>query len=168
MRKGEAAIAAYVGKYLEGGLVIKKHSWKGCRRVEYDRRAKHAWLACSRGFAWHSAGARTWRARVGQVGAVLGVGDTEGILRKLGPKWAYRLRETITSAMEQDWQLVLRGLTLIPKALPPCDPPVTGDCVELRPNALRAFALLVRIIRTGCAQSLPDKNAPSASSIPWR
>jgi len=110
VRKGQQAIAAYVGKYLEGGLVIKKHSWKGCRRVECDRRAKHDWIACSRGFAWHSEGASAWRKRVGEVGAVLGVGDTAGICRKLGPKWAYRLRETITTASEEDWQLVLRCL----------------------------------------------------------
>ncbi len=110
VRKGEEAIAAYVGKYLEGGLVIKKHSWKGCRRVECDRRAKRDWIACSRGFGWHSAGASAWRKRVGEVGAVLGVEDTEGIRRKLGPKWAYRLREAITSASEEDWQLVLHCL----------------------------------------------------------
>jgi len=110
VRKGEAATAAYVGKYLEGGLVIKKHSWKGCRRVEYDRRAKLAWIACSRAFAWHSPGAVLWRSRVGQLGTVLGVQDTAGIKRKLGPKWAYRLRDTITSASEEDWQLVLHSL----------------------------------------------------------
>ncbi len=115
VRKGEAAMAAYVGKYLEGGLVIKKHSWKGCRRVEYDRRAKADWLACSRAFAWHSAGAKAWRLRVGQVGAVLGVKEVEGIRRKLGPKWAYRLCDAITSASEEDWQLVLRCLTPILK-----------------------------------------------------
>lgn len=110
VRKGEAAIAAYVGKYLEGGLVIRKHSWKGCRRVELDRRAKHDWLACSRGFAWHSDGAVEWRKRVGQLGAALGVEDLDGIRRKLGPKWAYRMRETITNATEEDWLLVLRCL----------------------------------------------------------
>jgi hypothetical protein len=37
--KGKEAISEYVGKYLEAGLVIRKHSWKGCRRVEFDRRA---------------------------------------------------------------------------------------------------------------------------------
>ena len=89
VRKGEQAIAAYVGKYLEGGLVLRKHSWKGCRRVEFDRRAKHDWIACSRVFAWHSAGAVAWRKRVGEVAAALGVEDLAGIGRKLGPKWAY-------------------------------------------------------------------------------
>ena len=110
VRKGEQAIAAYVGKYLEGGLVLRKHSWKGCRRVEFDRRAKHDWIACSRVFAWHSTGAIAWRKRVGEVAAALGVEELAGIKRKLGPKWAYRLRKTITSASEEDWQLVLHGL----------------------------------------------------------
>ena len=76
------------------------------------RRAKHEWLACSRVFAWVLEGAIAWRKRVGEVGAVLGVEDTDGIKRKLGPKWAYRLRDAITSACEEDWQLVLRCLTL--------------------------------------------------------
>lgn len=120
MRKGEAAIAAYVGTYLEGGLVIKKHSWKGCRRVEYDRRAKADWIACSRGFAWHSEGAKAWRMRVAQVAAVLGVNEAEGIARRLGPKWAYRVRDAITTASAEDWQLLLRCLTQAPKILNDC------------------------------------------------
>ena len=110
IRKAKEAISEYIGKYLEAGLVIKKHSWKGCRRVEFDRRNKIGWLACTRVFAWHSAGAVAWRKRVGEVGAALGVEDLAGIGKKLGPKWAYRLRKTITSASEEDWQLVLRCL----------------------------------------------------------
>jgi hypothetical protein len=57
--------------------------------VEFDRRAEFAWLACSRVFAWHSSGAKTWRRRVGELGAALGVLDMDGIRRKLGSKWAY-------------------------------------------------------------------------------
>jgi len=103
IRKGKEAIAEYVGKYLEAGLVIRKYSWKGCRRVEFDRRAKTAWLSCTRVFAWHSPGAIAWRKRVGELGAALGVPDMDGIRQKLGPKWAYRLREAITFAVEDDW-----------------------------------------------------------------
>ena len=40
LRKGKEAISEYVGKYLESGLTLRRHSWKGCRRVEFDRRAK--------------------------------------------------------------------------------------------------------------------------------
>jgi hypothetical protein len=93
LRKGKEAISEYVGKYLEAGLIFRKHSWKGCRRVEFDRRAKFAWLACTRVFAWHSLGAKAWRKRVGELGAALGVDDMAGIRRKLGSKWAYRLRQ---------------------------------------------------------------------------
>jgi hypothetical protein len=110
IRKGKEAIAEYVGKYLEAGLVIRKHSWKGCRRVEFDRRAKTAWLSCTRVFAWHSPGAIAWRKRVGELGAALDVADMDGIRLKLGPKWAYRLREAITLAAEDDWQCVLQSL----------------------------------------------------------
>ena len=107
LRKGKEAISEYVGKYLEAGLTLRRHSWKGCRRVEFDRRAKDAWLCCTRVFAWHSPGAKTWRARVGEIGAALGVADLDGIRRKLGPKWAYRLRESITLATPKDWQQLL-------------------------------------------------------------
>ncbi len=110
LRKGEGAISEYIGKYLQGGLVLRRHSWKGCRRVEFDRRAKDAWLACSRVFAWHSPGAKAWRKRVGEIGVALGALDLDGIRRRLGPKWAYRLRDAITLANEVDWALVLGAL----------------------------------------------------------
>jgi len=112
IRKGQEAISEYVGKYLEAGLVVRKHSWKGCRRVEFDRRAKTAWLSCTRVFAWHSPGAIAWRKRVGELGAALGVTDMDAIRHRLGSKWAYRLREAITVAAEDDWQRVLRSLAL--------------------------------------------------------
>ncbi len=128
LRKGKEAISEYVGKYLEAGLVLRRHSWKGCRRVEFDRRAKHEWLSCSRVFAWHSPGAIAWRARVGELGRALGVLDMDGIRRKLGPKWAYRLRESITLAPTEDWQLLLSvmaercfGLPHQPAAKPVAD-----------------------------------------------
>ena len=108
LRKGKEAISEYVGKYLEAGLTLRRHSWKGCRRVEFDRRAKSAWLCCTRVFAWHSLGAMAWRKRVGQLGAALGVEDMDGIRRKLGAKWAYRAREAITLGSEEDWQVLLR------------------------------------------------------------
>lgn len=107
LRKGKEAISEYVGKYLEAGLTLRRHSWKGCRRVEFDRRAKDAWLSCTRVFAWHSPGAVAWRARVGELGRALGVADMGGIRRRLGPKWAYRLRESITLSSVEDWQLLL-------------------------------------------------------------
>ena len=112
LRKGKEAISEYVGKYLEAGLILRKHSWKGCRRVEFDRRAKNAWLACTRVFAWNSPGASAWRKRVGELGAALGVVDMAGIRRKFGSKWAYHLRETITLSSPEDWQsflMILRG-----------------------------------------------------------
>jgi hypothetical protein len=111
LRKSKEAVSEYIGKYLEAGLVIKKHSWKGCRRVEFDRRNKVGWLACTRVFAWHSPGATAWRKRVGELGSALGVDSLDGIRRRLGSRWAYRLRESITLADETDWRNLL-GLIL--------------------------------------------------------
>ncbi len=110
LRKGKEAISEYVGKYLEAGLTFRKHSWKGCRRVEFDRRAKVEWLSCTRVFAWHSAGAQAWRKRVGELGRSLGVSDMVGISRKLGRRWAYRLKEVITLGEEEEWQSLLTYL----------------------------------------------------------
>lgn len=110
LRKGKEAISEYVGKYLEAGLTLRRHSWKGCRRVEFDRRSKFGWLACSRDFAWHSPGATAWRKRVGELGAAIGVTDLTGIRAQLGPKWAYRLRSAITLSPDNEWQGVLEIL----------------------------------------------------------
>ncbi len=110
MRKGKEAISEYVGKYLEAGLILRRHSWKGSRRIEYDRRAKAAWLRCTRVFAWNSPGAKVWRTRVGELGAALRVSDLEGIRKKFGCRWAYQLRELITLGNDQDWQLFLSNL----------------------------------------------------------
>jgi len=112
IRKGKEAISEYIGKYLEAGLIIRKHSWKGCRRVEFDRRNKIGWLACTRVFAWHSPGAVAWRARIGEIGRALGVTDMEGIRRKLGSKWAYHLRESIALATAEQWSELLSVLAI--------------------------------------------------------
>ncbi|MDD3181112.1 MAG: hypothetical protein PHQ04_12340 [Opitutaceae bacterium] len=109
IRKGKEAVAEYVGKYLEAGLAIRKHSWKGTRRVEFDRRNKTAWLVCTRVFAWNSPGAKAWRKRVGELAAALGVPDLEGIRRRLGARWAYRLREAITLSNDAEWGMLLRA-----------------------------------------------------------
>jgi hypothetical protein len=110
LRKGKEAISEYVGKYLEAGLVLRRHSWKGCRRVELDRRAKSAWLKCTREFAWHSPGARLWRERVKELAAAVGAKDMDGLRRKFGPRWAYKLRQSITLDRAEDWLDVLRCL----------------------------------------------------------
>ena len=110
LRKGKEAISEYIGKYLEAGLILRRHSWKGCRRVEFDRRGKIAWLCCTRIFAWNSPGAQAWRKRVGELGIAIGATDTDGIRRKLGPKWAYRLRDVITLGTDEDWKMALSSL----------------------------------------------------------
>lgn len=110
VRKGKDAISEYVGKYLEGGLALPRHSLKGCRRVEFDRRRKNEWQCCSRVFSWNSPGAKTWRKHVGERGATVGAADIPALRRKLGPKWAYRMREIITWGPEDDWLLILASI----------------------------------------------------------
>ncbi|RXK55051.1 hypothetical protein ESB00_03890 [Oleiharenicola lentus] len=117
IRKGKEAISEYIGKYLEAGLVIKKHSWKGCRRVEFDRRNKIHWLACTRVFAWHSPGMTEWRQRVAAIAAVIGAVDMPGITRILGRSWAYRLRDCIVNSSAEEFTALLQvlGMRAIPR-----------------------------------------------------
>jgi len=110
LRKGEEAISEYIGKYLEGGLNIRRHSWKGCRRIEFDRRAKDLWLCCSRVFSWNSPGAKQWRKRVGDIAEALGVLEIEGITRRLGSRWAYHFREAITLSDDVKWNEFLSSV----------------------------------------------------------
>jgi hypothetical protein len=110
LRKGKEAISEYVGKYLEAGLTLRKHSWKGCRRVEFDRRAKNEWLACTRIFSWKSPGAKMWRTRIGEVAAALGAVDTQGIRMKLGRSWAYRLRDAVTTNSDDEWRVTIAAI----------------------------------------------------------
>jgi hypothetical protein len=118
LRKGSEAISEYVGKYLEAGLEIRKHSWKGCRRVEFDRRNKINWLACTRVFAWHSPGMTAWRKRVAELAGAIGAKDMPAIARKLGRRWAYRLREAITLSSEEDWRTLLQVLAISRSMIP--------------------------------------------------
>lgn len=99
------AITEYIGKYLEAGVRIRIHGWKGARRVETDRRTSALWKTHSRQFSWFSPGAREWRQRVGEIAALLGVSDLDGISARLGPKWAYWLRVYMT-APRDEWDAV--------------------------------------------------------------
>ena len=65
------------------------------------------WLSRTRVFSLDSPGAVAWRKRVGELGAALDVADMDGIRRKLGPNWAYRLREAITPPSDVPPQNVL-------------------------------------------------------------
>jgi len=47
----------------------------------------------------------------------------DGIRRKLGPKWAYRLRESITLATAEEWQLLLSVMV------------VSGLCLSYQPGS---------------------------------
>jgi len=112
LRKGKEAISEYLGKYLEGGLALRRHSWKGCRRVEFDRRSKCAWICCSRAFSWNSIGARKWRFRVGKLGAALGIRELGDLRILLGPRWAYQLREAIMFDSDQQWEGFLSAIAV--------------------------------------------------------
>lgn len=108
--RDQTGVAEYVGKYLAAGFLIRKHSWKGCRRVEYDRRSVRSWRKCTRVFAWVSPAAQRWRRRVGELGAAIRVSDFAGLQIRLGKKWTYLLGDTIRNANDVMWANFLVSL----------------------------------------------------------
>jgi len=81
-------IAFYVGKYVSKHVDGRKPEDKGVRLVEYGKGARH-WNSR---FAWNTPKAKLWRAKVGAVGAVMGLSESEGMNKALGKGWAYRHR----------------------------------------------------------------------------
>lgn len=106
-RKEAGAVANYVGKYLEGGLAFRRDSWKGARRVEYDRKESINWRACGARFGWRSPGAKAWRQRVGELAVAIGATDSESMVAILGRRWAYNARPAIVTTGEEEWRDVL-------------------------------------------------------------
>jgi hypothetical protein len=106
-RKETGAVAEYIGKYLEGGLLFRQDSWKGARRVEYDRKESRHWKRCSVQFGWISAGAKEWRTRVGELAAAANVATPEELRTRLGRKWCYHARGDIMTASLFSWYRLL-------------------------------------------------------------
>ena len=92
-------IARYVGKYISKHIGNREERDKGLRLVEYSRSAR---MANTR-FAWATAGAAEWRAKVRTFASMLSVArraplhDLSDITRLLGPRWAYHHRDFIAS-----------------------------------------------------------------------
>lgn len=106
-RKEAGAVAHYIGKYLEGGLVYRRDTWKGARRVEADRKEARLWKRCSSSFGWVSPGAKAWRIRVGQLADAIGAEGPADLQRILGARWAYHARPDIMTASESEWRELL-------------------------------------------------------------
>lgn len=110
LRKNQEAVSEYIGKYLEAGLILRKHSWKGCRRIEFDRKLKKQWIVCTRRFSWNSPGARTWRKRIGELASRLGISTVKELRSEFGRRWAYHLRAVVTNTSDEAWQGFLAAL----------------------------------------------------------
>lgn len=109
------AIPHYLGSYLEKSFDVRLPEWKGVRRFELDRRTSQHWKACSLKFSWVSPGAFMWRNRVSQLAFAIGLpqdGDISGLSRKLGRRWAYRMRAAICTSDDREWLALLRVLNV--------------------------------------------------------
>lgn len=112
-RKEAGAVAHYIGKYLEGGLRYRRDSWKGSRRVEYDRTESKQWKACGSAFGWVSPGATAWRKRVGELARAVRASSPAELRSRLGARWAYHVRPNILTATEPEWRRFLAHLARI-------------------------------------------------------
>jgi hypothetical protein len=110
VRKGHEALSEYVGKYLEAGLSLKRHNWKGVRRVETDRRTSSQWRRCSGQFSWVSEGARAWRGRIGQLATECRCSSLDEMSAKFGARWVWRMRVAILTCDEDAWADVVRSV----------------------------------------------------------
>jgi hypothetical protein len=106
-RKEAGAVAHYIGKYLEGGLRYRRDTWKGSRRVEYDRKESKAWKKCGAAFGWVSPGANAWRRRVAELAAAVGAVTPDDLAQILGKRWAYHGRPDIMTSPEAEWRELL-------------------------------------------------------------
>lgn len=109
----QGAIAEYIGKYLDKGMTYRVDRWKGVRRFDTDRRTSEQWKRCGRLFSWASPGATQWRKRCREIALAIGLqdtGDPKDLSRKLGPRWAFRLRGTITTGTDEEFREVCESL----------------------------------------------------------
>lgn len=109
------AISEYVGKYLEKGSNFRPADWRGVRRTELDRTTSREWRRAGLAFSWVSPGAKVWRRRVREMALALGCpndGDLSHVSKKLGARWAYRLRGAMMTASASEWHETLLALRI--------------------------------------------------------
>jgi len=128
IRKGEGQVSEYVSKYLESGLKLRRHEWKGCRRVEYSRKHAGEWKKFGRQFSWITPNAMQWRRRVKAIAAVVSARNLDEMSVRFGKRWAYRLREPIITLGEPEfaeWVKTVGTQCILGKARPdPLKPPL--------------------------------------------
>jgi hypothetical protein len=100
IRKDGVQVGEHAGKYLEAGLKLRVHAWKGCRRVEYSRKHAGEWKKFGRQFSWFTPHAVQWRRRVRAIAKVVCARNLDELAIRLGKRWAYRLREQIINLDE--------------------------------------------------------------------
>lgn len=90
-------IGRYVGKYLEKHMGNRKPEDKGARLVSYSKGTR----AGSTRFSWAGPKGTLWRRKFAQFAGRLGFDDEEAFkewaYQEYGPKWAYRLAESIAA-----------------------------------------------------------------------
>ena len=115
LRKEAEAVAGYLGKYLDKSLMVRIDDWKGCRRVERDRKSAKLWSRHNREFAWVSEGGSRWRKRIGELAEALGIMEYDEFQERYGPRWAFHVRERVLIATDEEWQHALGQLRAFPE-----------------------------------------------------
>lgn len=86
-------ISKYVGKYIAKHLDKRLKEDKGARLVRYTKDARR----CGVRFSWAGARGWLWRAKLAKFAAAYGIKSTEGMKQEFGPRWAFRLADSIAA-----------------------------------------------------------------------
>lgn len=118
------AVKFYVGKYISKHIEQRKEDDKGVRLVRMSRGVR----AGTVGFAWHSVGARLWRAKAGEIARNNGISEDE-LSGYYGKGWLFRNQDVVCC--------------VIPDYAPFSDEEIQADSFPFgfhaKPDAMRGF-----------------------------
>jgi hypothetical protein len=141
IRKDGAQVGEYAGKYLEAGLKLRVHEWKGCRRVEYSRRGAAEWKSHGRRFSWMTPAAVKWRARVKAIAEAVAARNLDELAVRLGKHWSHHHREKIITLGEEEFARWVKTLAAHFRPRKPRPDPLRPPLWWLRANPNHCITL---------------------------
>jgi hypothetical protein len=94
VKSNSQGIARYVGKYISKHVRERLDTDKGARLVRYLGYGRTGRKASCR-LAWNTDNAWLWRHKLAAFAGRQGARDTDDLVKLFGPRWAYRLYDSI-------------------------------------------------------------------------
>ena len=101
VKSNSEGIARYVGKYISKHVRERIETDKGARLVRYLGYGRTGRKASCR-LAWNTDNAWLWRHKLAAFAGRQGARDTDDLVTLFGPRWAYRLYESIMAERLDD------------------------------------------------------------------